>query len=666
MAALNPKVTDIDSAEELSLRLLKSERRFQRERTARQQAEAIAEKGLSDLYEKQRQLGLLGAIAAQANESRSVEESLRFALEAICKHMDWGFGHALRVSPEKPDSLVSALIWYADSGLNVEEFVEEARAHSFAKGAGLPGRVLAAGMPLWIADVTKDQHFPRAKVAERTRLHAGFAFPVRVGDEIVAVMEFFCRDTVEPNESLLAIMSQIGTLVGRVIERRRLEDKLVHDATHDPLTKMPNRLFFMERLEHAVSVHRLRPERRFAVLFIDLDRFKLINDSLGHAAGDSLLQEISARLMALLEDDTVKSATVATLARLGGDEFTLLLEEMQHGQVATDVADRIQKELIRPVQIEGQEVYTSASIGIATNETHYDNAADIMRDADLAMYRAKIEGRARVEIFDTSLHDAAMRRLALESDLRGALRRGEFLLHYQPIVDLKSDMIVGFEALARWRRNGELISPVEFIGLAEETGLIVFIGAWVMREALGALARLQAECPANADLTMSINVSPKQFHQPDFLESVLLAISASGVEPRTVRLEITETVAIQDAEKTVEILKGLQAIGVRVSIDDFGTGYSSLSYLHKLPLDTLKIDRSFVSALQQKEGGSAIIHTILALAQSLQMDVVAEGTETIDHVDQLRSMGCRYAQGYFFSRPVAEEDAARLVGRQPD
>ncbi len=661
MAAVTQRTACIAPADDVNLRLLKAENRFQRERAARLQAEAIAERGLSDLYEKQRQLELIGTIAAQANEARVVEDILRFALAAVCDHTGWSFGHVFQTSADDPELLVSALIWHTDASGGDGEFAAEARARTFVKGAGLPGRVLETGKSVWIADVTKEPSFPRAKVAERARLRAAFAFPVAVGDEIVAVMEFFSRDAVEPNESLLATMSQIGTQVGRVVERRRLEDKLVFDATHDPLTKMPNRLFFMDRLARVISVRRLRRESRFAVLFIDLDRFKLVNDSLGHAAGDILLREISARLMAVLDEDTVKASTVATLARLGGDEFTVLLEEMQHDGVATDLADRIQKELARPVEIEGQEVYTSASIGIATDDGGYDSAADIMRDADLAMYRAKSEGRARVEIFDASLHEAAMRRLALETDLRNALRRGEFLLHYQPIVDLRTETIVGFEALARWERNGKIISPAEFIGLAEETGLIVFIGAWVMREALSALARWQEGRPENAKLTMSINVSPKQFHQPDFLESVVVAITASGVNPSTVRLEITESVTIQDADKTVEILKSLQTLGVRVSIDDFGTGYSSLSYLHKLPFDTLKIDRSFVMAMQQKEGGSAIIQTILALAQSLHMDVVAEGTETLNHVDQLRAMGCGYAQGYYFSRPLGEVDAVRLV-----
>jgi diguanylate cyclase (GGDEF)-like protein len=662
MAALNIQGVDAGPEADLNLRLLKAENRFQRERTARLEAESIAEKGLSDLYEKQRQLELLGTVATQANQSHSVEEILRFTLEAICQHTGWGFGHVFRVNPANPDVLVSALIWFAEPGTNVRDFAEEAFARNFPKGVGLPGRVLETGKALWIADVTKDPNFPRWKAAERSRLHAGFAFPVSVSNDTVAVMEFFFRDAVEPNESMLSIMSQIGTQVGRVVERQQLEDKLVHDATHDPLTKMPNRLFFMGRLERAVAVHRLRPDSRFALLFIDLDRFKLVNDSLGHAAGDILLREISARLMAVLDEEAVKSAAVVTLARLGGDEFTVLLEEMQHELVATDLADRVQDELKRVIEIDGQEIYTSASIGIASSETAHESAADLMRDADLAMYRAKTEGRARVELFDTSLHEAAMRRLGLETDLRVALRRGDFILHYQPIVHLRSNEIVGFEALIRWRRNGgELVSPLEFIGLAEETGLIVFIGAWVMREALATLARWQGEGPENANLTMSINVSFKQFHQPDFLESVVTAITASGVHPSTVRLEITESVTIRDADKTVEILKSLRALGVRVSMDDFGTGYSSLSYLHKLPFDTLKIDRSFVMALQQKSGGREIIRTILALAQSLRMEVVAEGAETIAHVDELREMGCGYAQGYFFSRPLDERDALRLL-----
>ncbi len=652
-----------DTAVELSLKILKLEKRLQRERHARIEAEAIAERGLSELYENQRRLALMETIATRANESRTVDETLRFAVEAICGHTGWLFGNVYTLSPRDPGRLLPAGIFHAAEGTRLDAFIETSRRMSFARGTGLPGRVLESGRAAWIVDVTTDPNFPRAAVAQRCGLHAAFAFPVLAGSDVMAVMEFFFRERMEPDAALLAVMAQIGTQLGRVMERARAEQKLIHDATHDPLTGLPNRLLFMDRLERAVAVARRRPESAgFAVLFVDLDRFKLVNDSLGHAAGDTLLSDIARRLAAVLEAAAADLGAVATLARLGGDEFTVLLEEIDHEGVAVEVAGRIQAALARPVEIDGQEVYTSASIGVASSATAHDGAAEIMRDADLAMYRAKTEGRARVELFDQSLHASAMKRLAIESDLRGALRRQEFVLHYQPIVALGAERLVGFEALVRWRRaSGEVVPPGEFIAIAEDTGLIVFLGAWVMREAFATLARWQREHPRETPLSMSVNVSPRQFHQPDFVETVIDAVSRAGCPPQTVRLEITESVTIQDAGRTIAILERLRAFGVRVSIDDFGTGYSSLSYLHQLPFDTLKIDRSFVAALQTKADGREIIRTILDLARNLEMDVVAEGAETASHVAQLTEMGCGYAQGFYFSKPLDGDAATRLL-----
>ncbi|WP_421914467.1 putative bifunctional diguanylate cyclase/phosphodiesterase [Mesorhizobium sp.] len=647
-------------SEELNLRILKLESRLQRERLSRLEAESIAEKGLSDLYEKQRQLELIQDIATKANESRDVEETLRHALRAICAHTGAPCGNVYRVSDDDDDLLMPTTVSFIQDGARLQEFIENSRLMRFERGQGLPGRVLATRGSIWIVDVAMDPGFRRASVAGQCGLHAAFAFPVLIGVQVAAVMEFFFRDPLEPDAPLLSIMSQIGTQLGRVIERSRLEERLIHDATHDPLTALPNRMLFMDRLARAVSIRRVRPEFRFAVLFIDLDRFKLVNDSLGHAAGDTLLIDITSRLSALLSDVGVSGA-VATLARLGGDEFTVLLEEIKHDGVAIDLADSIQEVLKQPIHIEGQDVYTSASIGIASSDADAISAADIMRDADLAMYRAKNTGRARVEVFDASLHAIAIKRLAIESDLRSALRKKEFLLHYQPIVDLNSRHIVGFEALVRWQRNGVVVPPSDFIAIAEDTGLIVFLGNWVMREAFGTLAKWQKSDERNAALTISVNVSPRQFHQPDFLDNVVDAIAVSGVRANTVRLEITESVTIQDAGRTIEILQALRAMGVRVSIDDFGTGYSSLSYIHQLPFDTLKIDRSFVAALQKTTGGSEIIQTILALAQNMKMDVIAEGTETEAHVDVLRDMGCGFAQGFFFSHPLDESAAEALL-----
>lgn len=666
MGTVMEAVRAADPVADLNLRILKLENRLQRERAARLEAEAIAEKGLSDLYEKQRQVELLEQVTRKANQSSSVEDTMRFAVEAICRHTGWPFGNAYVIADRSGRNLLPMSIWHADDAEGLRNFIDLTLKSAFEAGIGLPGRVLETGAAVWISDVTGDPNFPRVDAAQRAGLHTAFAFPVLVGSDVAAVVEFFFREVREPDESFLAVMDQVGTQLGRVIERKRAEEKLIHDASHDPLTGLPNRLLLTDRLNRAVAARRRRPGTEFAVLFIDLDRFKLVNDSLGHGAGDALLIEIARRFSEVVSvaerhDDL---GLLATLARLGGDEFTILVEELSHSGTAIELANRLQDVLKRSIVIEGQELFTSASIGIASSGAGHENAAAILRDADLAMYRAKSQGRARIEVFDQSLHETATRRLSLENDLRSALAKKEFVLHYQPIVALDTGGLVGFEALVRWQRGtGELVPPSEFIGIAEETGLIVFLGNWIMREAFTTLAAWQAAYSRPMPLTMSVNVSPRQFHQPDFVEQVIQVVSESGVIPTSIRLEITEGTAIQNPDMTVDILQRLRAIGIRVSIDDFGTGYSSLSYLHQFPLDTVKIDRSFVTALQEKEGGRDIIQTILDLAKNLRMDVVAEGTETASDVEQLRDMGCGFAQGYYFSRPLDHAAASAFITR---
>ena len=651
---------------EADLRILKLENRLQRERAARLHAEEIAERGLRDLYERQRQLELLAAIATKANHGRSVDETLRFALDRICAHTGWPFGNVYMIEAGT-GQLCPTKLWHAVDQDRFAPFIETTQGLVLTRGVGLPGQVLASGEAVWIDDFANDATLPRAEAAAACGLHAAFAFPILVGSDVVAIMEFFDRSRQAPDEHLLAIMSQIGTQLGRVLERRVSEDKLIYDATHDPLTNLPNRALFTDRLGRAVAIKRMRPQNDYAVIFIDLDRFKLVNDSLGHGAGDVLLVDIARRLQAVIDEEVPQTGerVLATLARLGGDEFTVLLEGGVRTDIALDCAKRIQEALRQPVTIGRQKVYSSASIGIAFSTTDYQSADEIMRDADLAMYRAKGSGRGRIEIFDQSLHQHAVERLELESDLREALNNGEFLLHYQPIVTLDGGTITGFEALVRWRRRstGKLVPPGEFINLAEETGLIVFIGAWIMREAFSALVSWQESFPATAGLTMSVNVSPRQFHQPDFVQTVVGAMTETGIDPSNVRLEITESVPIADAERTLAILNELRALGVRISIDDFGTGYSSLSYLHKLPFDVLKIDRSFIASLKEQQSGLEIIQTILELARSMGMDVIAEGAETALHVDTLRELGCQFAQGYYFSRPVGEREIRGLLGK---
>jgi len=440
-----------------------------------------------------------------------------------------------------------------------------------------------------------------------------------------------------------------------ITDRKQAEQQLLHDAFHDILTGLPNRALFVDRLRQALGRSKRLGAHKFAVLFLDLDRFKLINDSLGHMVGDQLLIGIARRLETCLRPGD-------TVARLGGDEFTILLEEIDDTNEAIRVAKRVEKELSVPFNLGGHEVFTSVSIGIAPSETGYERPDDILRDADTAMYCAKSLGKARHEVFDRAMHARAMNLLQLETDLRHALKRDEFLLHYQPIVSLETGAIHGFEALIRWQhpKHG-FISPAEFIPIAEETGLILQIGQWVLREACRQMREWQEQVPATSSLSISVNLSSRQFTQPDLIERITQVLRETGLSPNSLRLEITETVVMENIETAATMLKQLQALGVELSIDDFGTGYSSLSYLHRFPSSTLKIDRSFIGRMMDQSENVEIVRTIAVLAQNLNMSVVAEGVETQEQVTQLSELGCEYAQGFFFFKPMNASAIAEVL-----
>ncbi|HYN84126.1 MAG TPA: EAL domain-containing protein [Pyrinomonadaceae bacterium] len=440
-----------------------------------------------------------------------------------------------------------------------------------------------------------------------------------------------------------------------ITERKRSEEQLLHDAFHDPLTKLPNRALFIDHVKLTIARAKRRPGHLFAVLFLDLDRFKIVNDSLGHMFGDQLLVGIARRLEGCLrEGDTV--------ARVGGDEFTILLEDIEDEIEAISVAERIQKELSAPFHIGGHEVFTTVSIGIAPSSTDYDDPEDILRDADTAMYRAKSLGKARHEVFDKAMHALAVNLLQLETDLRRALERKEFFVHYQPIVALSDFRLCGFEALVRWQHPERgLISPMDFIPVAEDTGQIIAIGEWTLMEACRQMRRWQKQYPSDVPLYISVNLSGKQFTQPNLIERVRTIVEKTKLDPRSLKLEITESVVMENIETATEMLKDLRALGVQLSIDDFGTGYSSLSYLHRFPIDTLKIDRSFVTRMVENNENSEIVRTIVMLAQTLGMDVVAEGVETKEQLALLRKLGCESGQGYYFSRPATVNGAEQLI-----
>jgi len=440
-----------------------------------------------------------------------------------------------------------------------------------------------------------------------------------------------------------------------ITERKMSEEQLLRDALHDALTKLPNRALFLDRLERAMARIVRRPEIRFGVLFMDLDRFKNINDSLGHLAGDQLLVALSRRISTCVRGGD-------TVARLGGDEFVILLDDVRSEEDAVIIADRIHHALKLPFTLAGHEVYTTTSIGIAMSDTGYLCPQDVLRDADTAMYRAKARGKAQYMVFDSGMHASAVKLLTMENDLRRALDRSEFELHFQPIVSLLDGSIAAFEALIRWRHPQRgLVPPSDFIALAEETGLIVDIGQWTLRRACEQARDWHRLLGGKQLPGINVNLSPKQLAQPRLVELVAEVLAETNLPPKALTLEITENAIMEEPERAAAILAQLRTAGARISIDDFGTGYSSLSYLHRFPIDAMKIDRSFVNGIENDSQHAEIVRTIINLAHNLRKEVTAEGIETPAQAQTLINFRCERAQGYLFSRPLPAEAATKLL-----
>jgi diguanylate cyclase (GGDEF)-like protein len=451
--------------------------------------------------------------------------------------------------------------------------------------------------------------------------------------------------------------------LNRYVERlenasRELEESrehFRHTAFHDALTGLPNRSLFTDHLRIALRRAHQNEKYLFCVLFLDLDRFKNINDSLGHPSGDELLILVARRLESCIRQTDM-------VARFGGDEFAILLDAIQDPADALAVAEKVQQTISVPFRLATHEAITTASIGVALSTSNYMEAEDIIRDADTAMYRAKDAGKARYEIFDTAMHTRAVTLLRLESDLRRAIEKDELCVYYQPIISLPNRELHGFEALVRWRHPERgIISPDDFIPLAEETGLVLPIGLRVLGDACNQLQKWQQHSFAARDLIMSVNLSGKQLMQPDLIERIEEVLRESQIHPWHLKLEITETVVMDNPELAAVTLAKLRGLGVRLSIDDFGTGYSSLSYLNRFPVDTLKIDRSFVTSMNDADENLQIVKTIITLAGNLGMQVVAEGVETAEQLDQLRSLKCQYGQGFYFSKPLDVADADLFI-----
>lgn len=453
-------------------------------------------------------------------------------------------------------------------------------------------------------------------------------------------------------------IERFSTVLRDISERKAFEDRLEHQATHDPLTSLPNRMLLLDRLEVALARGR-RHKTGVAVLFLDVDHFKVINDSLGHRLGDRLLVELGRQLrVALRPGDTV--------ARFGGDEFVVLCEDLEDEEAAINVAERISSAVTGTMQFDGSEVYVAVSMGIAYTPTCEEDAEPLLRDADAAMYRAKDRGRGRFEFFDQEMRAHVLERLEIETSLRRALERRELRVFYQPKIDLLTGRIVGVESLIRWEHPERgLLAPGAFIGVAEETGLIVPIGLWVLEQSCRQVLRWQAERPSMGALNVAVNLSGRQLTAPSLVQDVAAVLATTGIDPKQVELEVTESVLMDDVEASAVTLAELRDLSVHLSVDDFGTGYSSLAYLRRFPVDKLKVDRSFVSGLGEDDSDSAIVAAVINLAHTLGLEAVAEGVETPEQLAGLRDLGCDLAQGYFMARPLPSEQLGELLSENP-
>ncbi|HEV7804114.1 MAG TPA: EAL domain-containing protein, partial [Burkholderiales bacterium] len=593
------------------------------------------------------------AITRILAEAGGVDEAMMKILDTICTDLGWHYGARWHWDAGT-GVLHRAESWAAD-GPKIREFdqaIAQIEVEPREDGNGLASRAFWARKPVWIADIVSADDFRRRDLAVEAGLHAAFAFPLMRGSQVLGVMEFFHRDAGEPNPVLVNIAEALGSEVGQYLVRTQAEDAVRFMAMHDTLTRLPNRAMFSERLAGAIA-QAGRHERTLAVLFIDLDKFKSINDTLGHEAGDYVLGEAAKRLTESLRGGD-------TVARLGGDEFVVLLEEVADPVYVGGVSQKLIDALAEPFLIGGREYRVTASIGVSAFPQDGSDPETLLKNADAAMYRAKEKGRNAFEFYSEQLSAGAIERLSLEAGLRRALDRDELELYYQPQIETCTGRIVGMEALVRWRHPQlGILPPARFIRLAEENGLIVPLGDWVIHTACKAHHAWQSKQLAPARI--AVNLSPRQFLHAGLVKDTVRVLEASGCRPSYLELEITESMVMHDPAGAAAVMAELKALGVRIAMDDFGTGYSSLAHLRRFPIDTLKIDSSFIADLPGDTGNMAITDAIIAMARTLHLTVIAEGVETRPQFDILRRLGCDEVQGYYFSEPVPFDAATTLL-----
>lgn len=601
----------------------------------------------------ERHMILQGVVTRSLSETDTAGDAVVRVIQAFCGLSDWACGAHWVLDPA--DGLLHCQhLWCIPHDPRLQRFSDALlnTTLSSMETNALARRVLVKGTPIGVANVALEAQSPIAPALADAGLRCAFGFPVRVDGEVLGVIELYGRDRSEPDPDLLRVSNHLGTLIGQHIARRETERRLQFVVSHDPLTGLPNRTIFGQRLGQALA-QAARYDHKVALLFIDLDRFKVVNDTMGHEAGDRLLREVADRFReSLREGDTV--------ARHGGDEFVVLIEQYDSAMQLAGVAQKIIDQAVQPYVFDGHEFHISASIGIATYPNDGQDGAALLKHADIAMYRAKEAGKNQYQFYSPHMNRLSIERLDMETALRHALERGEFVLLYQPFYDMEGRRLLGMEALLRWKRSGaELMLPGEFMPLAEETGLAVHIGEWVLRTAC-AQARMWQDRGLQP-VRIAVNVSGRHFAHGNLVGCVDDVLRATHLEPRLLQLEIRESMLAQNGERALRVLRMLKELGVRIAVDDFGTGLSALDNLRRFPVDLVKLDRTFVASMPQAADAAAIARAVIAMAHSFSLQAVAEGVETEEQARFLRIQGCDEMQGHLFSTPTSPEQVSELL-----
>jgi diguanylate cyclase (GGDEF)-like protein len=619
----------------------------------------------AELRQEGRYVRTLHQAAVLAHEAGTVEEALTRSVELVCAGTGWDVANVWLPRENDPKVLEALPGGYERDPERDGPFRRTVSAQAVAAGDSFVGLVLSGRAPVWCGDVTRDARFAHCEAAREADLHGALAFPLVMGREVTAVLEFFSREPRMPERRLLRLLSHVGTQVSRVLERCRAEARIQSLAYYDTLTGLPNRQLFQERLDDALEQAHATGAQA-ALLFVDLDGFKRVNDTLGHQVGDGLLREVTrrfARSVRLTDVIGRKELGGQAISRLGGDEFTVLLGKVAGRTGAATVAERLLASLATPIEIGGHEIFAGASIGIAMFPEDGEDPETLLRNADAAMYVAKNRGRGQFQFHADEGTRSGSRRLQIEGPLRRALQNDQFRLHYQPLLDMRGGQTIGAEALLRWHEP-ELgnVSPAEFIPLAEQCGLINTIGAWIIH---AACAQIRAWIEDGyAPVRVAVNLSGQQIRGPALVECVAGALRENELRPELLELEITESTIMRDDDVTSSTLRALSELGVGIVLDDFGTGYSSLTHLRRHPIDSLKLDRSFVSGLPDSPDDVAIATAVIAMAHGLRAHVTAEGIETPAQLEFLREHGCDVAQGFLFSQAVPGAEFVRFLERE--